>query len=587
LNQKSQRCFTFTFSGDIALQKGRLTARLYLQITMPENHMTIIEQIAEWAANLQYSDIPDRILEKQRHQILSVIASIHAGSRTVFGKALIEELADNQRGPATIFPNGQKASAETAAYINAALSMSLDYDDYLFLGHTGHSAVCATLAVAESVKASTHDLMVAMAIANEIGGRAGAACMLGPHNGQMWTPLHLLSTAASTARLLGLSTENIAQAMAISLTAPPYPLIPAFMGTSAKTIIAAEPIQTGIRSAKLAAAGLGGKLDIIEHPKGWLSRFTFHPLPEMFTGFGKAWVTDTLTYKQYPGCAYIDSTIDALRGVLQDYQKTNKAALNISTIKQIEIKATFLTFEMDRMSKEFIDREKLLPININFAIPENIAIALITGELQADTLDESFLQQQREQINELAAKVQLDHDWVQTIDLVMEMTDHLDLPALASSLDLGEARRLRNEFSRHLGHSVKLGELGKYRQLPQQQQRFIKGFLKRLARQLFKRNERSFDLGSADLEAMKMPFSSRVTIKLADGRSFSRLKKIPDGAPGSKYYLEVPREKWLREAKLLSKANREKALKIVLDPDILPVAQLAKACSQAPKRKKT
>ena len=47
-----------------------------------------------------------------------------------------------QPGRSTIVPTGETTSPHAAVYANAALSMAYDYDDYLFLGHTGHSAVC-------------------------------------------------------------------------------------------------------------------------------------------------------------------------------------------------------------------------------------------------------------------------------------------------------------------------------------------------------------------------------------------------------------------------------------------------------------
>ena len=58
--------------------------------------------------------------------------------------------------------------------------MGLDFDDYLFAGHTGHSAVLASLAYAEREGLPGRDLLCAATLANEVGGRLGAAFLLGP-----------------------------------------------------------------------------------------------------------------------------------------------------------------------------------------------------------------------------------------------------------------------------------------------------------------------------------------------------------------------------------------------------------------------
>ena len=76
-----------------------------------------------------------------------------------------------------------------------------------------------------------------------------------------------------------------------------------------------------LQAAQLAREGLTGGREILEHPqKGFWASFTYVPLPHMLTGLGRSWVTDTLTYKRYPGCAYIDTTMDALFEVLASFE---------------------------------------------------------------------------------------------------------------------------------------------------------------------------------------------------------------------------------------------------------------------------
>lgn len=102
-----------------------------------------------------------------------------------------------RRGRPTVIATGERYGPADAAFANAAWSMAQDYDDIVWMGHTCHSAVFASLAVAEHEGAGAKELLLALLVANELGGRLGASCLLGPLDGQMWTFIHLVSAAAT------------------------------------------------------------------------------------------------------------------------------------------------------------------------------------------------------------------------------------------------------------------------------------------------------------------------------------------------------------------------------------------------------
>src|SRR6266481_3080808 len=109
--------------------------------------MNITGRVAEWAARTTYDDIPERVRDRARLQVASVLGAVFAGSRSRAHEAL--RRTSNRWGratDATILPGGEKTTLHAAAYLNAAASIAFDYDDYLFAGHTGHSAVLGSLA---------------------------------------------------------------------------------------------------------------------------------------------------------------------------------------------------------------------------------------------------------------------------------------------------------------------------------------------------------------------------------------------------------------------------------------------------------
>src|SRR5439155_6946410 len=192
-------------------------------------------------------------------------------------------------------------------YAGAAASMAHDWDDYLYMGHTGHSAVWAARAFAPDADRA----LVAQVAGDEVGGRLGAALLLGPHNGQFWSSIHCASAAVAAGVGLGLDRERLAHALAIALYQPPYGLWPGFMGPDTKLLTAAEPAVQGARAAQLSAEGLDGPLGVVEDRRGLLRHLAFAGRPAMLGELGRVWLTDTLAFKPFPGCAYLQPAVEA------------------------------------------------------------------------------------------------------------------------------------------------------------------------------------------------------------------------------------------------------------------------------------
>jgi 2-methylcitrate dehydratase PrpD len=430
---------------------------------------TIVERVATWAAGLRFEDLPRRVVEEAKHQTLSMIAAVHAGHFSDAGRVVSRTVKEwNSGKDATLIPSGERTGVRDAIFGNTALSMALDYDDYLFAGHTGHSAVLVTLAMAEKLGISGQSFLVAQVIANEIGGRVGAAALLGPLNGQMWSFIHLINSALISAKLMDLDAQQTAHAIGIALVQPSYPLNPGFFGSDAKVLLAATTAPLGVQAAELASNGLRGAADLFERERGFLEVFASQALPGAFEGLGKVWLTETLSYKVYPGCAYIDTFVDCLLGLARQHH------IDAKKVRAVHIAAGPLTLGMEALAAPYLRGPDSLPTTLNFSVGYNAAVALIDRELSA----RQFV---RDRIKdpatwELASKVHL------TLDPEME-------------------RRLRE---RSLVRTTM--ENG--------------------------RERLTLDLGTADLTGFRMSFGARVRVEMEDGRSFEMEQEVPIGGCG-------------------------------------------------------
>ncbi len=506
----------------------------------------MVETLADWITSVRYEDVPERVLEKARYQTMNVVAALHAGADTHAGRAVMSAVgAWAGDGPCTVIPLGRKLPLADAVLVNSAFSMALDYDDYLYMGHTGHSAVLGSLAVCEEQQLATRDLLLAQVIANEIGGRIGASAVLGPQNGQAWSFIHAAEGAALAARLYGLSAGETAHALAIAMYQPTFTLWPGFMGPESKVLTAAGPTVTGIQAARFAREGLTGARTIFEHPrKGFWASFTFVPLPDMLGGLGRAWVTDTLAYKKYPGCAYIDTTMDALFMALAEHERCTGARLAADDVERVEIAASLLTVEMDNLSSEHVDAsEPLSPVNINFSIPYNVAIGIAAGRHGARELRQSFLDDNATLIRRLAARTRLCHDWEMSLAVAEAFAGALGRHSPVRKLRPADFVRIARGYQSQMGgrkkHAIELGQLLR--------SGAARTRLATLIRRAPRRRQGDVGLEHVDFSRFRMVFPARVTLVTTRGERFTARQDVPYGAPGQAGIFDTVVEKLMTE----------------------------------------
>lgn len=462
---------------------------------MTERHR--IEALAEWAAGLAVGDIPPRVLgtaRAQRRSVLSAVAasSVDAASRRV-------------------------ASGTTDPLTRAlARSIALDFDDYLCFAHTGHAAVLVPLAVGSRTGASGTDQLVAQVVANEVGGRLGGACLLGPLNGQLWSFVHAAGAAVAAGRLMGLSRRHLAHALALALWQAPKPTVPGFMAPDSKLLTAAEPAGMGVRAAELAAAGVTGPLDLLDHPDGFLSAFATAPLPGMLGGLGEAWATDTVSIKPYPGCAYVDTTLDALGQI---------GPLDAEAVASVTVDAGILTCGMDALSSRYGSlRGAPTPVTVTFSVPWTVAVATVAGRLTPYEVNEEWLAKHADQLRDVAARVRLRHDPALTQRTARAFAPVVPFAAVARDAGLSGLARAARLNRRH---APALGS-------PRAAMRDLAGALAalpRLAREARGLPRRYWDPDAT--AGFVMTFPARVTVRTRDGAELTAEADNPRGGAGN------------------------------------------------------
>ena len=478
---------------------------------------TTVERLAGWAADLRLEDVPEPVLELCRSQRRSVVAAMAASASDDAARRVLDGVASWAGDGPVELPGIKRAIAvDDAIYAATVLSIALDFDDYACFAHTGHSAVLVPALIAAETGASGPEQLVAQVVANEVEARLGGACLLGPLNGQLWSFVHAAGASLAAGRLLGLDGARLAHALAIALYQAPRPTVPGFMGPDSKLLTAADPTVTGLRAARLAAAGVTGPLDALDHPRGFFDAFAYAALPNLLGGLGEGWATKTLSIKRYPGCAYVDTLVDALLEL---------GPLDPDEVRSVDVDAGLLTCEMDALSRGYLGGNgPPTPVTVNFSVPWNVAIAVVAGAVTPTQLDPGWLAENHAALARVAGVVTLHHDWPMTLRTADAMAPVLAPRALVDGTSRSRlaaaVRRLRRD---HEG----------LRTSPRDAMslvRSLRGVDLRQARDATS-GRRLWDPGALDRFAMTFP--ARVRVVRRDGSDLVAEADVPLGGAGS------------------------------------------------------
>ncbi|MHA1785281.1 MAG: MmgE/PrpD family protein [Candidatus Helarchaeota archaeon] len=444
--------------------------------------VTLSQELAKFIIKTNYDNIPKRVHELAKDQLMGVLGTMYAGSKVkgceIIKKTAIEDLS-SPNGIYTIIPSGEKVTLKEAIMVNQANAIALDYDDYLSFAHTGVSTVPLPLTLSEYTKITGKELLTAIIIGNEVSGRVGASILIGPQNGQLWSYVHLSSACAIVSKILGLNEEQIANAFGIAMYISTVAMYRGFMGPMSKLLTSSIPSKIGLEAAFLAKNGFTGALDIFESPLGWCNFTADVPIPSFInSALGEAWVTDTISFKMVPGCAYVSPIADCLNKIFEKAPN-----LDYKEIKEINVHASLLMAAMDDLSRPFINLEELKRtqshIALNFYIPYNVAVMIIDKELTPKQLEESRILDP--EVHELAKKVKTISDLGSTGDTL----------SLVTSLELEtDDDELKAGFNKDR------------------------------------------------MEKLDMSFGARMVIKMNNGKKYSARVKSPSGSPGNRVPIE-------------------------------------------------
>jgi 2-methylcitrate dehydratase PrpD len=310
--------------------------------------MTTTETLARFALDIRLADLPARVVENARLRLLDTLGVMLAGSRSRPATIAREALLGDEQGPAraAVIGTSVRAHPARAAFLNGVSAHALEFDDITSSAftHTSATAVPATMAVAESRRASGRRFLEAYIASFEVTTRIGWG-VLGNLLTAGWHPngvLAVVGCAPGLSRLLGSSLAQTCAAMGIAASCSSG--LRKNVGSMTKPFHMGHAAGDAVTAAELANRGFTADPGILDRGDLEYSHLSApgHALfsfPDVFVGsgkydltrmvenLGKDWelASDSTITRFHPGSTFPQPAIDETLKLVIDHDLTAEA----------------------------------------------------------------------------------------------------------------------------------------------------------------------------------------------------------------------------------------------------------------------
>lgn len=350
---------------------------------------SISKKMAEFAVNLQYSDIPPEAIHEAKRFLLDSMGCALAAVNNEDMVAMYrftEKLGGTPE--ATLIGTGRKTNAPNAALMNCLLIRALDYNDIYWEQDPSHPSdiIGAALAAAEANGKNGKDALVAILIAYELEMRWCHAAEPGVREvGWHHATLTQFVSPLVAGRMYDLDIDQLAAAVGISGSSH-FTLGGVVAGHLTNMKNTADPMasQAGVFAAMMAREGYSGPVEVIEGKEGLievLNNVTWRP-EELLKGLGEDFLITRCGYKAFPTEALTHQPISAALKIREEH------SLTPSDIAEVLVETT--TRGADILS----DPSKYKPETretADHSLPYVIAAALADGNVLPNSFSDEKL----------------------------------------------------------------------------------------------------------------------------------------------------------------------------------------------------
>jgi 2-methylcitrate dehydratase PrpD len=301
---------------------------------------TIIEELAENVLDSRYETLSQEVVGSAKNRIIDVVGCLIAGANAP-GCGMIVDLIREWGGreEASVLVYGGKVPAHNAAMLNSIMARSYDYEvccvhvgDAILGSHIAATTVPTAIALAEQRCLSGKELIAALILGDDVASRVTVASDFAADQGWDITgTLNMFGTTAIAGRLLGLNKRQLQNAFGIVLNEMAGSFQGIWDAVHCFKLLQGRSARAGIFAAKLASKGFTGIKDALLSQHGYFSLYCRSHHPAALTQkLGREFYAED-TFKPYPGCRFLHSSIDAALKVIHEHD------INVGDIGQVTV----------------------------------------------------------------------------------------------------------------------------------------------------------------------------------------------------------------------------------------------------------
>ena len=239
---------------------------------------SISRQIAEFAVNLKYEDLPEDVIYEVKRYLYDSVGCAF-GSMNTHDVNTILEIYREMGGTmeSTVIGFGDELPAVNTALINSLMIRALDFNDIYWKDDPSHPSdiIPAALSTAEKVDASMKEVIVAIVLAYEFEQRLCLFAKPGVRE-RKWHHATLTQFVSPivAGKILGLTVDQMVNAIGISgchnhtIGCPTAGKL-----TMMKNTVDPMAVQSGVFAALMAQRGYSGTEKVFEGKEGFMDAF--------------------------------------------------------------------------------------------------------------------------------------------------------------------------------------------------------------------------------------------------------------------------------------------------------------------------
>ncbi|MFH1605475.1 MAG: MmgE/PrpD family protein, partial [Pseudomonadota bacterium] len=356
--------------------------------------------LSEFASAVVLGGLSDDARDHARWVIADSIPVVAAGMQQPEMKALVvKHLAQAAPGCSWVIGTGKHAAALDAALLNgtAGTWLELDEGNLFAKGHPGIQVVPAAVALAQELKVSGADLLLAVALGYELSARVSRAAnvklAVHPHG-----TYGVMGAAIAAGRLKGFNAEQMLKLINCASTMG--------MATSRQTLLDGATVRNiftghsgymGLMAVRLVESGFTSEIDSVAAVYGKILSDTFDSA-KVVERLGTEWLIAQGYFKLHPIGRYAHSAIDALEDLLA---KVPGGRLDAAQIERIEVRAYMLAAML-------AEKRVVSSFGARFSVPFALASILHHGRSGLKSFDDEAVANPK--IQALAQRVDLQED---------------------------------------------------------------------------------------------------------------------------------------------------------------------------------